>query len=89
MLSSKDFAILEALGARFIALNPLGPMRGGRTAVLECSDPKFIAWAGKHGVRGILVRPDRFIAARLDASADISALNPFAMAPAAALPRAA
>jgi 3-(3-hydroxy-phenyl)propionate hydroxylase len=89
MVSSRDLAILEALGARFVALNPLGPIRSGRTAVFECSDPKFIAWAGKHGVRGILVRPDRFIAARLDASVDLSVLNPFAMAPAAALPRAA
>ena len=63
MLSSRDTAILEALGAQFIALNPFGPIKSGRTSALECGDLKFIAWAGKHGVRGILVRPDRFIAA--------------------------
>ena len=89
MLSSRDFAILEALGAQFVALNPLSPIRSGRTSVLECSDPNFIAWARKHGVRGVLVRPDRFIATRLDADGDLAALNPFAMATAAALPQAA
>ena len=89
MLSGRDFAILEALDAQFIALNPLGPIRSGRTSVLECSDPKFIAWAGKHWVRAILVRPDRFIAARLDASGDLAVLNPFASATATALPKAA
>jgi 3-(3-hydroxy-phenyl)propionate hydroxylase len=89
MLSGRDFAILEALGAQFIALNPPGPVRSGRSSVLECGDAKFIAWARKHSVRAILIRPDRFIAARLDASVDLSVLNPFAMAPAAALPRAA
>ena len=72
----QNFAILEALGAQFVALNPLGPIKSGRTSVLECSDPKFIAWAGKHGVRGIFVRPDRFIAAELDASGDLAVLNP-------------
>ena len=68
---------------------PLGPSRAGEHSVLQCSDPKFIAWARKHGVRAVLVRPDRFIAARLDASADLAVLNPFAMATAAALPQAA
>jgi len=82
-------AILEALGGRFIALNPFGPIRSGRTLALECGDLNFIAWATKHGVRGILVRPDRFIASQLSPSADISALNPFAIATAATLPQAA
>ncbi len=89
MLSSRDTAILEALGGRFIALNPFGPIKSGRTLALECGDLNFIAWASKHGVRGILVRPDRFIASQLSPSADISALNPFAIATAATLPQAA
>jgi 3-(3-hydroxy-phenyl)propionate hydroxylase len=89
MLSGRDFAILEALGAQFIALNPLGPIKIGRTSVLECSDPRFIAWAGKHSVRGILVRPDRFIAARLGATGDLAVLTPFASATGTSLPKAA
>ena len=89
MLSGRDFAILDALDAQFIALNPLGPIRSGRTSVLECSDSKFIAWAGKHGIRAILVRPDRFIAAKLDASGDLAVLTPFASATATSLPKAA
>ena len=89
MLSSRDLAILEALGARFVCLNGLGPAKSQRTLALHCDDSPFIAWAEKHGVRGVLVRPDRFIAARLDKSADLAVLNSFAVAPAAALPRAA
>ncbi len=89
MLSSRDLAILDALGARFVCLNGLGPAKSRRTLALQCDDSRFIAWAEKHGVRGILVRPDRFIAARLDNSADLAVLNSFAIAPAAALPRAA
>ena len=75
MLSSRDLAILEALGARFVCLNGLGPAKSQRTLALHCDDLPFIAWAEKHGVRGVLVRPDRFIAARLDKSADLAVLN--------------
>lgn len=89
MLSSRDSAILEALGAQFIALNPLGPIKSRRTSVFECADPRLLSWAAKHGVRAILVRPDRFIAARLDASGDLAVLTPFAGATAASLPKAA
>src|SRR5271166_6596351 len=89
MLSKRDLAILDALGARFVCLNGLGPAKSPRTLSLQCNDSRFIAWAEKHGVRGVLVRPDRFIAARLDKSADLAVLNSFAVAPAAALPRAA
>ena len=60
-----------------------------QTLVVQCNDSRFVAWAEKHRARGILVRPDRFIAARLNASADLAVLNSFALAPAAALPRAA
>jgi 3-(3-hydroxy-phenyl)propionate hydroxylase len=87
MLSSRDLAILDALGARFICLN--GPANGPQTLALRCSDSRFIAWAEKHRVHGLLIRPDRFIAARLNASADLAVLNSFGLAPAAALPRAA
>ncbi len=87
MLSQRDLGILDALNARFICLNGLAS--GPRTLSLQCEDPRFIAWARKHGVRSVLVRPDRFIAARLNAGADLPVLNFFTMAPAAAFPRAA
>jgi 3-(3-hydroxy-phenyl)propionate hydroxylase len=89
MLSSRDLAILEGLGARFVCLNGLGPAKAPGSLSLQCNDPSFIAWAEKHGVRGVLVRPDRFIAARLNPGADLAVLNSFAISPAAALPRAA
>jgi 3-(3-hydroxy-phenyl)propionate hydroxylase len=87
MLSSRDLAILDALGARFVCVN--GSDKSPRTLSLQSDDSRFIAWAGKHRVRGVLVRPDRFIAARLSERADLAVLNSFAMAAAAALPRAA
>jgi 3-(3-hydroxy-phenyl)propionate hydroxylase len=87
MLSSRDLAILDALGARFVCVN--GSAKSPRTLSLQCDDSRFIAWAGKQGVRGVLVRPDRFIAARLSERVDLAVLNSFAMASAAALPRAA
>ena len=89
MLSRRDHGILAALDARFISLNSVGPAKSAQTLALQCHDSGFIDWAKKHGVRGVLVRPDRFIAARLDANVDLAVLNPFAMAPTAALPRAA
>ena len=89
MLSKRDLAILDALGAKFICLNGLGPAKSSRTLALQCNDSRFIAWAEKHGIRGVLVRPDRFIAVRLNGSADLAVLNSFAVAPAAALQRAA
>ncbi len=87
MLSQRDLAILDALNARFICLK--GPAGSPRTLPLQCDDSGFIAWAKKHEVRGVLIRPDRFIAARLNASADLAVLNSLAIARAAALPRAA
>ncbi|MBV8104186.1 MAG: bifunctional 3-(3-hydroxy-phenyl)propionate/3-hydroxycinnamic acid hydroxylase [Hyphomicrobiales bacterium] len=89
MLSSRDLAILDALGARFVCLNGLGSAKSQRTLALQCNDSRFIAWAEKHRVGGLLIRPDRFIAARLNASADLAVLNSFAVAPAAAQSRAA
>jgi 3-(3-hydroxy-phenyl)propionate hydroxylase len=87
MLSQRDLAILDALNARFICLK--GPAGSPRTLPLQCDDSGFIAWAKKHEVRGVLIRPDRFIAARLNESADLAVLNSFAVGRAAALPLAA
>jgi len=87
MMSARDLAILEALGARFICLN--GPARNGRTLSVSCDDPAFADWARHHDVRGVLVRPDRFIAARLASGSDLDVLQPFAAALTAADARAA
>ena len=87
MLSQRDLAILDALERPLHLLER--PAGSPRTLSLQCDDSGFIAWAKKHEVRGVLVRPDRFIAARLNPSADLAVLNSFAVARAAALPRAA
>jgi 3-(3-hydroxy-phenyl)propionate hydroxylase len=87
MLSKRDLAILDALKARFVCIN--GPAKSARTSSLQCDDSRFMAWAGKHRVRGVLIRPDRFIATRLKESADLTVLNSFAVAVPAPLPRAA
>jgi 3-(3-hydroxy-phenyl)propionate hydroxylase len=87
LLSKRDFAILDALNARFVCIN--GQAKSARTLSVQCDDSRFMDWAGKHRVRGVLIRPDRFIAARLNASGDLAVLSPFAMAAVAPLPRAA
>src|SRR5271166_2187796 len=87
MLSARDLAILDGLGARFVCLN--GAARNARTVSLQCDDPAFAGWAERHGVKAVLVRPDRFIAGRLDAAADFGALAPFAIAQTTNLPRVA
>ena len=87
MLSSRDLAILDGLGARFMCLN--GAARNARTVSLQCDDPAFADWAKRHDVRGVLARPDRFIAGRLDQATDLGALAPFAIAQATNLPRVA
>ena len=86
-LSAPTAGDLDALNARFVCVN--GSARNTRALSLQSDDPGFIAWARKHRVRGVLVRPDRFIAARLNADLDLSILSLFAGAKAAALPRAA
>ena len=78
MMSGRDLAILEALGARFICLN--GPAMSARTLSVSCDDPAFADWARRRDVRGVLVRPDRFIAARLASGRDLEVLQPFAAA---------
>jgi 3-(3-hydroxy-phenyl)propionate hydroxylase len=75
-LSSRDRAILDALCARFLAINSAAGTVPTQT--LRCQDPTFLAWAKGHNVRGLLVRPDRFIAQRLDLRRDLTTLDPFA-----------
>jgi 3-(3-hydroxy-phenyl)propionate hydroxylase len=87
MMSARDLGILEALGARFICLN--GPARNGRTLSVGCDDPAFADWARRRDIRGLLVRPDRFIAARLAPGRDLDVLQPFAAALTAADPHLA
>jgi 3-(3-hydroxy-phenyl)propionate hydroxylase len=76
MLSGRDRAILEMLGARFVAVN--GKARDSRTLSVQCADADFIAWVKQHNVQAVLVRPDRFIADRLDPGKDLAVLNLFA-----------
>jgi 3-(3-hydroxy-phenyl)propionate hydroxylase len=78
MLSARDLAVLDALQARFVCLN--GGTKDARTLSLQCVDTGFADWAKRHQVRAVLVRPDRFIAARLEPEKDISALTPFTLA---------
>ena len=75
-LSSRDRAILDALGARFLAINSAAGVMP--TQALRCRDQTFLAWAKSHKLRGLLVRPDRFIAQRLDLRCDLTSLDPFA-----------
>ena len=79
MLSARDLGILDALDARFVCVN--GRSEKPRTLELRCDDPAFDAWAKRHAVRAVLVRPDRFIADRLDPHGrDLPVLTPFAQA---------
>ena len=75
-LSHRDRAILDGLGARFLAINSAAA--AAPTQPLQCQDQAFLAWAKSHRVHGILVRPDRFIAQRLDRRHDLRSLDPFA-----------
>ena len=77
-VSPHDLQILDCLRARFLCLN--GSAKDARTSDDVCADPAFEAWAKRHRVRAVLVRPDRFIAARLDPNADLSVLAPFSAA---------
>ena len=62
LLSPRDRSILTALGARFVCVNGASKEP---TLQMESVDPGFLDWAKRHRVRGVLVRPDRFIAERL------------------------
>jgi 3-(3-hydroxy-phenyl)propionate hydroxylase len=76
LLSARTREILYGLGARFACIN--GEPEASTTS-LRCNDRTFLDWARRHGVRGVLVRPDRFIAERLDPRADLHTLEPFAV----------
>ncbi|TPQ31011.1 hypothetical protein C2U70_25315 [Bradyrhizobium guangdongense] len=77
MLSARDRRILDALDARSICINGSGASQ--HTLELRCDDAVFQAWAKRYAVRAVLVRPDRFIADRLDAKGrDLQVLTPFA-----------
>ncbi|UWU94847.1 bifunctional 3-(3-hydroxy-phenyl)propionate/3-hydroxycinnamic acid hydroxylase [Bradyrhizobium sp. CB1015] len=79
MLSARDLGILDALDVRFVCVN--GGSEEPRTLELRCDDPTFDAWVKRHAVRAVLVRPDRFIADRLDPhGCDLPVLTPFARA---------
>lgn len=79
LLSARDLAILDRLDARFVCLN--GRRDKPRTLELRCDDSVFDAWAKRYAVRAVLVRPDRFIADRLDPRGrDLPVLTPFAHA---------
>jgi 3-(3-hydroxy-phenyl)propionate hydroxylase len=75
-LSSRDRAILDGLGAQFLAIESAAAATP--TQPLQCRDQAFLAWAKSHKIRGILVRPDHFIAQRLDGRGDLKSLDPFA-----------
>lgn len=88
MLSGRDRAILEALGARYACVN--GRSEKSRTIELRCDDPAFADWVKRHGVGAVLVRPDRFIAQRLDPRArDLPVLTMFATVRGKTAPRIA
>ena len=74
-LSSRDRAILSGLGARLAAINAADADRA--TLPLQCRDQTFLDWAKSHRLRGILVRPDRFIAERLARRAELRSLDAF------------
>ncbi|HLN46841.1 MAG TPA: FAD-dependent monooxygenase, partial [Magnetospirillaceae bacterium] len=82
-LSRRDRAILDRLGARLAIINGRGD---ASTLRLACGDQSFLDWAKRHRVSGVLVRPDRFIAGRLDPRANLQSLDPFAGATASASP---
>jgi 3-(3-hydroxy-phenyl)propionate hydroxylase len=88
MLSPRDLGILDALDVRFVCLN--GRSERSATLELRCDDAVFDAWVKRHWLRAVLVRPDRFIADRLDPrGADLPVLTPFAQARGVAAPRVA
>jgi 3-(3-hydroxy-phenyl)propionate hydroxylase len=75
-LSARDRTILNALGARLVAVNAANAEPS--TLQVRCDDQGLLDWAKRHRVRGVLVRPDRFIAERLDTRANLPSLDPFA-----------
>jgi 3-(3-hydroxy-phenyl)propionate hydroxylase len=75
-LSARDRAILDGLGATFVAVN--APSADRSVLRLQCREQSFLDWATRHRLGGVLVRPDRFIAERLASHSDLRSLCPFA-----------
>jgi 3-(3-hydroxy-phenyl)propionate hydroxylase len=63
LLPEPERSLLAVLGARFAAVN--APQVGPETIALTTEDAGFLAWMRRSGASGVLVRPDRFIAATL------------------------
>ncbi|MBV8705218.1 MAG: FAD-dependent monooxygenase, partial [Acetobacteraceae bacterium] len=63
LLPEADRTRLARLGARFAAVN--APQAGPGPTLLATGDAAFLDWARRSGASGVLVRPDRFIAASL------------------------
>ena len=74
-LSARDRGIIDALGARMVAINTTDADRS--TLPLQCRDQTFLDWAKSHRLGSILVRPDRFIAERLAPRAELRSLDAF------------
>ena len=63
LLPDSERTRLTELGVVFAAWN--APHSRPGTASLTTDDPRFLAWMGRSRASGLLVRPDRFIAATL------------------------
>lgn len=71
---------LDRLDARFVCLNRSSA--DNRVLTLKCEDPEIMAWVKRKGIGPAVVRPDRFIADRIDARRkDLAVLNILAQAP--------
>ena len=75
-LSARDHAILDNLGAAFVAIN--APSADRSVLRLQCPEQSFLDWVSRHRLGGVLVRPDRFIAERLASRAELRSLDAFA-----------
>ena len=75
-LSAAIAAKLSALRAIFVMVNGTPTCAG--TQAVQTADPIFLAWVRRHTVRGVVVRPDRFILGRLGNAACAKALSLFA-----------
>jgi len=77
-VSARDRAILNGLGAGFVAIN--AGAADGSTLQLQCRDRSFLDWAGRYRLGAVLVRPDRFVAERLNPRAQLRSLDAFVKA---------
>jgi 3-(3-hydroxy-phenyl)propionate hydroxylase len=73
LLPEAERTRLAALGAVFATWN--APQVRPGTASLTTDDPAFLAWMRRSRASGVLVRPDRFIAAKLAPSCATACLS--------------